>query len=67
MYVIRVADKEHVVSVSRLPEVDNDEENDNNEVGDEVKSAENTSNSDSEIGKKEGENEKIQTDGKENV
>ena len=67
MIVFRVADKEHVVSVSRLPEVDNDEENDNNEVGDELKSAENTSNSDSEIEQKKGENEKIQTDGKENV
>ena len=65
--VFRVADKEHVVSVSRLPEVDNDEENDNNEVGDEVKSAENSSNSDSEIENKEGETEKIQTDEKENV
>ena len=65
--VFRVADKEHVVSVSRLPEVDNDEENDNNEVGDEVKSAENSPDSDSEIENKEGENEKIQTDGKENV
>ncbi len=67
MIVFRVADKEHVVSVSRLPEVDNDEENNNNEVGDEVKSAENASNSDSEIEQKKGENEKIQTDGKENV
>ena len=67
MIVFRVADKEHVVSVSRLPEVDNDEENNNNEVGDELKSAENTSNSDSEIEQEKGENEKIQTDGKENV
>jgi DNA gyrase subunit A len=62
--VFRVADKEHVVSVSRLPEVENDEENDDNEITDEIKSA---STSDSEIEESASPNDKIQTDGEENV
>ncbi len=65
--VFRVADKEHVVSVSRLPEVENDEENDDNEITDEIKFAEATSTSDSEIEESASPNDKIQTDGEENV
>ena len=65
--VFRVADKENVVSVSRLPEVDNEEKIEDNGVTGEIKSVENDSDSDPEVEQEEGQNKKIQTDGEENV